>query len=605
MEDLLFIILSLLVAFLGALLLWFWRIVRSQRILLALFDEIARDPDLIPTVPIEGFPKGTEARRVLEGFAGMIERIQASKQRLRESEERFELAMRGTNDGLWAWDLLTDEVYFSPRWKEMLGFADHEIPDRLEAWVERVHPDDRERVLATLKSYLAGRSPAYELEHRLLHKDGTYRWICARGAAARDATGRAIRLAGSHEDITERKRIEEELKETSRMLEQRVEERTRELSALLEVSHNVASMLELKPLLGLILSQLKTVVDYHGAAVLAAERGGLRILDYRGPIPAEQAMRVALPPEQVQDDWNLLRRGEPIIVADMWDDSPPARGLRRSLGPHLETTFGYIRSWMGVPLMLKDQAVGMLSLEYSEPDYYTAEHAKLALAFANQAAVAIENARLYEQAQALAALEERQRLARELHDSVSQALYGIALGARTARTLLDRDPSRLAEPLDYVLSLAEAGLAEMRALIFELRPESLANEGLVAALTKQAASLRARHQLEVHTALGEEPDLPIEVKEVLYRVAQEALHNISKHARARRVEVRLEHSLDAVNLEIGDDGVGFDPAGPFPGHLGLRSMRERTARLGGTLTVDSAPGQGTRLRAQIPHQDAS
>src|SRR5581483_1884348 len=110
--------------------------------------------------------------------------------------------------------------------------------------------------------------------------------------------------------------------------------------------------------------------------------------------------------------------------------------------------------------------------------FYTPRHAELALAVANQAAIAIENARLFERVQSAAATEERQKLARELHDSVSQALYGIALGARTARAQLDRDPAKAAEPLDYVLSLAQAGLAEMRALIFELRPESLATEGL-------------------------------------------------------------------------------------------------------------------------------
>src|SRR5690606_4762228 len=145
-----------------------------------------------------------------------------------------------------------------------------------------------------------------------------------------------------------------------------------------------------------------------------------------------------------------------------------------------------------------------------------------------------ENARLYEQALSLAALEERQRLARELHDSVSQALYGIALGARTARTLLDRaelaaeQTETLASPLDYVLSLAEAALTEMRALIFELRPESLAMEGLVVALTRQGDALEARHNVAVTTAFGPEPELPLSTKEALFRVAQEALHNVVK-----------------------------------------------------------------------------
>jgi signal transduction histidine kinase len=200
----------------------------------------------------------------------------------------------------------------------------------------------------------------------------------------------------------------------------------------------------------------------------------------------------------------------------------------------------------------------------------------------------------------VAALEERQRLARELHDSVSQALYGIALGAKTARTQLDRDPAKAAEPLDYVLSLAEAGLSEMRALIFELRPESLQNEGLVAALTKQSDALHARYRLEVITRFEVEPEIPLEQKEALYRIAQEALHNIAKHAKATRVDLSLYQKDGVALLEVRDNGKGFDPQGEFPGHLGLRSMRERVEKFGGSLSIDSQPGAGTAIRAQLP-----
>ena len=253
-----------------------------------------------------------------------------------------------------------------------------------------------------------------------------------------------------------------------------------------------------------------------------------------------------------------------------------------------------------VPLRYRGRVVGALvGMFLPQPGPASSEISFLT-AIADQAAVAVENARLYEQAGALAALEERQRLARELHDSVSQALYGIALGARTARTLLDRDPARAAEPLEYVLGLAEAGLAEMRALIFELRPESLAAEGLVAALGTQADALRARHGLAVEAALGAEPAAPAAAKEALYRIGQEALHNAVKHARAGRVTVRLGPAPGGLELEVADDGDGFDPGGEFPGHLGLRSMRERAASAGGTIEVDSAPGRGTRIRAWVP-----
>jgi signal transduction histidine kinase len=225
---------------------------------------------------------------------------------------------------------------------------------------------------------------------------------------------------------------------------------------------------------------------------------------------------------------------------------------------------------------------------------------RLFQALADRASIAIQNAELFERAQQAASLEERQRLARELHDSVSQALYGIALGARTARTQLDRDPSKATEPVEYVLSLAEAGLAEMRALIFELRPESLQTEGLVAAIEKHIASTRARYSLDVTADLCPEPQVSIEVKEALYRVAQEALHNVVKHAHAHKVDVRLCSDNGAVELDVQDDGRGFDPAASYPGHVGLHSMRERIEKLRGSIAIESAAGNGSSVRARIP-----
>jgi signal transduction histidine kinase len=176
----------------------------------------------------------------------------------------------------------------------------------------------------------------------------------------------------------------------------------------------------------------------------------------------------------------------------------------------------------------------------------------------------------------------------------------LAVGAKSAREWLDDDPAEVAEPLDYVLSLAEAGITEMRALIFELRPESLESEGVIAALEKQAATLEARHKIKVELDLCDEPETPLEIKEALYRIAQEALHNIVKHARANNVQLRMESDSERVTLEISDNGIGFDAKDAFPGHLGLCSMRERASRLGGQLKVETAPDKGTRIRTRIP-----
>ncbi|HEX5165573.1 MAG TPA: sensor histidine kinase, partial [Thermomicrobiales bacterium] len=143
-------------------------------------------------------------------------------------------------------------------------------------------------------------------------------------------------------------------------------------------------------------------------------------------------------------------------------------------------------------------------------------------------------------------------------------------------------------------------LAEMRALIFELHPESLEREGLAAALERQVAALRARHGLVIECHLDPVVDAPLHTQEALYRIAQEAMHNTVKHARAQHVDVRLVAGDRAIYLEVCDDGVGFDPSGQFPGHLGHRSMRERAEGLGGTLTIASSMDRGTCVQVALP-----
>lgn len=196
--------------------------------------------------------------------------------------------------------------------------------------------------------------------------------------------------------------------------------------------------------------------------------------------------------------------------------------------------------------------------------------------------------------------QERERLARELHDSVSQVLYGIGLGTAGVEDAIGVDDQRARDGVDYMRSLVEVGMAEMRALLFELRSEALAEEGLVVALEKQASALRGRHGLDIVTTLGEEPAASLQVKEALYRVGQEAMANAIRHARARHVRLSLETRGDALALDVSDDGIGFTLAAVYPGHLGLRSMRERMLRLGGQLTIESAPGAGTRVGTEVP-----
>lgn len=374
------------------------------------------------------------------------------------------------------------------------------------------------------------------------------------------------------------------LAESREHLEQRVTERTRELRALLELSNATALTVELQPLLRRILERLQSSVEAEWLAVFErAPDGGLARVATRGD-------RAVWDPEVKAD---AGAGGEP---------SSGAEGLAHRLARACTSRREEARdggSW-ALPLQVRGKMVGSLVLQVAD---LAEPRRQLVRAFANQAAVALENARLYDRVQEQAAFQERQHLARELHDSVSQALYAIVLGTHTAQRQLPGQPEKAAEALSYVENLAQAGLAEMRALIFELRPESLEEEGLEGVLRKQVEALERRHGLETELRIEGEPELPFATKKVLVRVAQEALHNVVKHAHATRVAVRLEPRAGALHLQVEDDGVGFAPrmeGERLPGHLGLVSMRERLESLGGSLRVASAPGEGTRLAASLP-----
>lgn len=204
------------------------------------------------------------------------------------------------------------------------------------------------------------------------------------------------------------------------------------------------------------------------------------------------------------------------------------------------------------------------------------------------------------EARSRAIVEERRHLSRELHDSVSQALFGIVLGAQAVKNSLE-PVSQAHEGIDYVLSLAESGLAEMRTLIFELRPESLESQGLLACLAMQSSALARRYQIEIELAGDKrEPDMALAFKHEIYRIVMESLHNVVKHARADKCKVTFEYSPGYCAVTVSDNGQGFLVDKVSPHKVGLRSMRERVAQLGGQIRIESEPGQGSQVIGVFP-----
>ena len=253
---------------------------------------------------------------------------------------------------------------------------------------------------------------------------------------------------------------------------------------------------------------------------------------------------------------------------------------------------------VAVPVQLGTRFLGTLNCYYMGGPPEAAELTYLRT-LADLAAIGVENARLVEESERQAVLQERRRLARELHDSVSQALYGIALGAKTVKARWDTHPEKAKQSLDYVLELAEGAGKEMRALLYSLRPESLEEEGLVQALRRQAEALKARYGIDVKFEVGPEPELDSASRLVLFRVASESLHNVVKHSEAKNVKVRLGCEEGQCVLEVSDDGVGFNSLTSGPDHYGLDNMRERVEGVGGHWQLTSSPGQGTVIRVVL------
>jgi signal transduction histidine kinase len=422
--------------------------------------------------------------------------------------------------------------------------------------------------------------------------------LFAREPLSADVLEALAAIADAVAQYVERARAEADLRRAHDLLERRVEEGARQLATLLEVGRELASTHELGPLLGSLLGRLQAVVAYDGAAILLREGEELCYAAVGGPDRWEEARHVRYPLADFQPAWERLRRDEPILVGDVLDETPDARLFRSNTAG--ETGLEFIRSLLWVPLVVRGGIIGLLSIARSVPHAFTPPDAELALAIARQAAVAIENARLHERARDAAVLEERQRLARELHDSVTQALYSLKLYAEAAGRQLDAgDRSTAREHLREVRASAGEALAEMRLLLHELRPPLLREHGLGPALRARLAAVEGRSGLATDARLDEAVRLPAAVEQDLYRIAQEALNNVLKHARASRVTLAFGVADGYARLEVSDDGAGFDPDRPAGG-LGLAGIRERAAHVGGVLRIESAPGAGTRIVVEVP-----
>ncbi|KAF0111719.1 MAG: Uncharacterized protein FD147_730 [Chloroflexi bacterium] len=393
------------------------------------------------------------------------------------------------------------------------------------------------------------------------------------------------------------KRVQAELQR-----QHKVGVRAHEQITLLEISQTLASTLELQPVL--ILNQLGLLIKYTYAGIFTLNNLTLVSLAVCGKALLEKSV-----PFHIQLNGNetlavLLNGRRPIRIADLWSNEPSAQFLRTLLENDSAVLLEGIKSWMWVPLAVKNRIIGGIGMAHGKRHYFTPRHADLAMTIANQVAVTLVNTELHEHAQALALLQERQRLAQNLHDAVNQSLFSAGLITEVLPRLWERDPVEARLSLEVLRRLTRGAQAEMRALLAELRPTTLIDTELGDLLRLLGNAFTGRTNVPVDVKVSGKGNLPAEPQVALYRICQEVLNNIAKHAKASRVEIDLRYAPGELELHIRDNGCGFCTSDLIlPGHYGLCMMRERAEAVGIVLTISSKPGQGTEITIRWGEQE--
>ncbi|MBL7065248.1 MAG: PAS domain S-box protein [Anaerolineae bacterium] len=517
---------------------------------------------LLTTIPL----RGEKALHV--AWRDITERKRAEEE-LRERETQYRGIFVSTSDALLIFDFDGTIVEANPAACKMYGYPYEELVGL--SGKEIVRPDychlfeDFKRQVRA-----SGRFSAQSVD---LRKDGSSINVEVYGASF-SYKGQPHLLAVVR-DVTERVRARQ-------MLEQRVEERTRELQTLLDVTAAASSSLELDEMLSSTLDRL--------VALVGASRAGVMLLDGESGELEPRMLRPERPvalddlAEMTRACHAVIAGGEPLYV-------PP------------DPEKGFVEPGALLPLRVRGQALGVLVIIGPQGSAFSEGHLALFESIADQLGVSVENARLYEQVERAAVAAERSRLARDLHDAVTQTLFSAGLIAEVLPRIWERHPEEGRRRLEELRQLTRGALAEMRTLLLELRPSALIDAELDDLLRQLAESITGRARVPVSVEVEGECALPPEVKVALYRIAQEALNNVAKHAGASQAMVSLRYIPPdvggerggAVELRVSDDGRGFDPQGVALESLGLGIMRERAEAIAAALDVDSEIGHGTQV----------
>ncbi|MCB9436637.1 MAG: PAS domain S-box protein [Anaerolineales bacterium] len=489
---------------------------------------------------------------------------------LRESEERYRDLFENSNDLIQSIDGEGRFLYVNQAWLTVLGYSTDEV-EQLSIF-DIVHPHRLPHFMNTLEQVRTGEVRIIETTFVTRHQ--TY--IEVEGNInSKVQNGQVVSMRGIFRDVTARKQAQAAEREQRAFAE-----------ALLDITTALNSTYDFDEVLSRILTNMGTVIPHDTANIMLIEAGRVWVVG--------EDVTLSTAPRMVDESY--LAVADTDFISQMYKSRQPmliSHAAAGSLNPIFTEPVFF--SYVGVPVILDGEVIGFLNLGSHLSGFFTDIHAQRLQAFADHAAIAIRNARAYEHVQEMAASAERQRLARDLHDAVSQTLFSASLIAEALPRLWQKHPEEVWNGLGQLSRLTKGALAEMRTLLLELRPHALVEASFRTLLEHLTTAFASRSSAQIFLEINGERELPPIVQISLYRIAQEALNNIHKHARAAQVQVQLQNFADGVELRVLDDGCGFDPYQIPPDHLGVRIMRERALEIEAQLSITSQPGNGTQI----------
>lgn len=544
--------------------------------------------------------EGTVSR--LFGIVRDITEQRRTAEQLQDALHQLNLGINTAQLGIWKLDFTTGNLEWNDVMFQIFNVSKEEFDHDINSWRQRVHPDDFEEATRGFSIVQSG-EVFYNIGYRLLWPNGEVRHIMVSGRPINDHNGDLIAMMGINVDVTdiqrekeERERAQQELRKHRDELEERVTNRTRELSALYKIASSNNQYNEIQSILQVILNHAMDAMQCSSGVVhflnketqcfeLMVEKNlPQNIKELVKSVPEELALLLyntdVDPLPTVMDNTELVERS--TIPLD-------------SLG---------VQYYAGVPIRAGGQSLGSLCVMRHDPNQpkFTRDELTLLTSIAEQTGAVWESTRLRRRIEKAAVLEERQRLARNLHDSVTQLLYSMTLLAEAGQRILQKpDAPNPSQYIQRLGEIAQQALKEMRLLIYELRPLALQQKGLLEALQHRLESVEARSGVEYNLQAQDILVLNRLAEEELYRIALEALNNALKHSGATQVDIKLYQTQEFLVLSITDNGIGFqEETIETNGGMGLLSIKERTSRLQALYEYQSQPEQGTSLIVQVP-----